>query len=210
MKDRTLALAGVLQATRLVRQIASTGEADAVALSTSIDSVFRIDANSVAEVYGIGPDQHGARPLQHGLRSLIAQIDGGSGRDPALLTLVSRVLNVERRFAVRGDMIEAVHKGIVDIARQRDHYGTTHPTVLSRLGELYAGTFSQLKPRILVQGNPVYLGQPPVVAEIRATLFAALRSAVLWRQLGGSYWDVLLKRPAMAAAARQWLGEHPR
>ena len=50
----------------------------------------------------------------------------------------------------------------------------------------------------MVQGNPHYLGQADVVAEIRAVLLAALRSAVLWRQMGGSLWDFLLGRRANA------------
>jgi high frequency lysogenization protein len=57
----------------------------------------------------------------------------------------------------------------------------------------------------MVQGNPVYLAQPPVVAEIRAILLCALRSAVLWRQLGGSQWDLYLRRPQLLGAARGWL-----
>ena len=57
----------------------------------------------------------------------------------------------------------------------------------------------------MVQGNPHYLAQPGVVAEIRAILLAAVRSAVLWRQLGGSYWDFLLARKAMLQAVEEWL-----
>ena len=40
-----------------------------------------------------------------------------------------------------------------------------------------------------------------MVAEIRAVLLAALRSAVLWRQLGGSLWDLALRRRQLADAA---------
>jgi len=78
--------------------------------------------------------------------------------------------------------------------------------VLAALGSLYAQTVSQLRPRVLVQGNPHYLGQATVVAEIRAVLLAALRSAVLWRQLGGSLWDFLLRRRQMAASIDALLG----
>ncbi|MNT00829.1 High frequency lysogenization protein HflD [compost metagenome] len=57
----------------------------------------------------------------------------------------------------------------------------------------------------MVQGNPHYLGQAGVVAEIRALLLAAVRAAVLWRQLGGSYWDFLLSRKAMVEAVDRQL-----
>jgi high frequency lysogenization protein len=39
-----------------------------------------------------------------------------------------------------------------------------------------------------------------VVSEIRALLLAAVRSALLWRQLGGSQWQFLLARRAMVEA----------
>jgi len=80
-----------------------------------------------------------------------------------------------------------------------------HPDVLANLGGLYADTISHLKPRVMVQGNPHYLGQAGVVAEIRALLLAAVRSAVLWRQLGGSYWDFLFSRKAMIEAVDRQL-----
>jgi high frequency lysogenization protein len=114
------------------------------------------------------------------------------------------VLHLERRFSGNSAAMEAVHNGLKDIARQRDHWGPTHPTVLARLGELYAKELSPIGPRVLVQGNPVYLGQPDLVGEVRATLLAAIRAAVLWRQLGGSYWDFLFGRRALVQAAREW------
>ncbi len=52
----------------------------------------------------------------------------------------------------------------------------------------------------MVQGNPHYLAQANVVSEIRALLLAAVRSAVLWRQMGGTLFDFLLQRRTMLAA----------
>ena len=59
----------------------------------------------------------------------------------------------------------------------------------------------------MVQGNPVYLGQPAVVGEVRATLLAALRAAVLWRQLGGGWWDVLTARRRLVDEAQALLSQ---
>ena len=39
----------------------------------------------------------------------------------------------------------------------------------------------------------------------RDDLLAAVRAAVLWRQLGGSYWDFLLSRKAMVEAVDRQL-----
>ena len=199
MKDRALALAGVLQAVQLVQQMAQTGQAQSAPLAACIDSLFRFDAESPEAVFD------GAAKLRPGLERLVAQLEGGAGRDAALTRMAMTVLHLERKFIAHERAPDAVHAALEDIARQQLHFGPTHPTVLARLGELYASEVSPVGPRVLVQGNPVYLGQPEVVGEVRATLLAALRSAVLWRQLGGSYWDFLFGRRALVQAARDWL-----
>ena len=109
------------------------------------------------------------------------------------------MVQLERRFS-RDPMAVRVRDGIVALAGQAERQGSTHPDVLAALGALYADTVSHLRPRVMVQGNPHYLGQQAVVAEIRAVLLAALRSAVLWRQTGGSLWDFVLRRQAMLEA----------
>ena len=195
--DRVLALAGVAQALAQVRRIAETGAADASVLTTAMDSVFRIDAESPAAVFG------GTGAVGPGLRLLRAYLRNET--DDALLPRLGlAVLQLERRF-VRDAAAGRVHAGILQLAPDAAARGSTHPDVLAALGALYAGTVSGLRPRVMVQGNPHYLGQAGVVAEIRATLLAALRAAVLWRQVGGSLWDFVLRRQAMAAEAGRLL-----
>ena len=62
MKDRVLALAGLLQSVRLVQQMANNGQAETRPLASCIDSLFRFDAESTEAVYG------SARALEPGLR----------------------------------------------------------------------------------------------------------------------------------------------
>ena len=199
MKDRTLALAGLLQAVKLVQRVANEGVGDAPGLDASLASVFRIDADTVESVYG------NATLMRPGLEALVAHLESGRQRDPASSRIAATVLHVERKLIQNSSLMTSIRDGLTDIERQREHFGITHPTVLARLGDLYASTVSRLSPRVLVQGNPVQLAQAPVVAQIRAVLLAAMRSAVLWRQLGGSYWDLILRRRAILAAAKEWL-----
>ncbi|WP_454830780.1 high frequency lysogenization protein HflD [Pseudoxanthomonas wuyuanensis] len=196
--ERVLALAGMAQALQQVRRIAETGQSEAAVVQASLDSVFRIDAASPVEVYGQ------ISGVSSGLRLLRSYL-GNEARDEALPKLALSVLQLERRFVRETNTVNAVGSGISEIAPQAQAHGSTHPEVLAALGGLYADTISHLRPRVMVQGNPHYLGQPGVVAEIRAILLAAMRSAVLWRQLGGSYWDFLISRKAMLEAADEWL-----
>jgi high frequency lysogenization protein len=199
MKDRALALAGVAQAVELVVRIANQGSAEPAPLEASLDSLFRLDAESTEAVYA------GEANLRPGLRALLSHFEGGDVHAPASARIALTVLQVERRLSARPDLLQAIAKGLSDIDRQRAHLGPLHSTVIGRLGELYAATVSQLSPRVLVQGNPVHLSQTSTVAQIRAVLLSAVRSAVLWRQLGGGYWDFVLRRRAIADAARGWL-----
>lgn len=192
MKQRVLALAGLVQALKLVRQIAETGQADAAILGTALDSVFRIDADSPESIYG------GVDALRPGLL-LLRDYFGNRNDDELLPRLALAVTQLERRFVRDASMADQVRDEILALAPTAEQLGSAHPQVLSGLGRLYADSISHLRPRVLVQGNPHYLGQADIVAEIRAVLLAALRSAVLWRQLDGSLWDFLLRRRAMVA-----------
>lgn len=198
-QDRVLALAGLLQALAQVRRIADTGQSDQVQVQTALESVFRIDARDTESVFG------SARELRIGLRQLRDYLANGS-KDEALGKLALAVLQLERRFIRNTTLANKVQAGLRRIAPRADDIGSAHPDVIADLARLYADTLSTLRPRVMVQGNPHYLGQAGVVAEIRALLLAALRAAVLWRQLGGSLWDFVFARRQMAAALDALLG----
>lgn len=199
MHERVLALAGLVQALKQVRRIADTGQAEAAILATALDSVFRIDAASPEAVYGTSD------ALQPGLR-LLRDYFRNENKDDALPRLALAVLQIERRFVRDGAMAQQVHDGILAAAPTAERLGSSHPETLTALGKLYADTISHLRPKVMVQGNPHYLGQADVVSEIRAVLLAGVRSAVLWRQLDGSMFDFVLRRRAMLAAIDSELG----
>ena len=197
--DRALALAGLLQALAQVRRIAETGQAESAQVASALDSVFRIDAANTEAVYA------GAGNLRGGLRTLRDYLANGN-KDEALGKLALAVLQLERRFVREDEVIRKVQTGLQGLSGPAERLGVAHPDVVAGLGSLYADTVSTLKPRVMVQGNPHYLGQAGVVAEIRALLLSALRSAVLWRQMGGSMWDFVLRRRDLAAAIDARLG----
>lgn len=199
MDNRVLALAGLAQALQQVRRIAETGHSEAASVRTAMDSVFRIDADSPEGVYG---NRH---QVAQGLR-LLHNYFRNQGQDDVLPRLALAVLQLERRFVRDGATVAAVSAGIARAEQQaRDLGDSGHPDVLAAIGGLYADTISHLKPRVMVQGNPHYLGQANVVAEIRALLLAAVRSAVLWRQMGGSLWDFVFGKRAMIEAVDRGL-----
>ncbi len=194
-EERVLALAGLFQATALAQQLANEGRCDEGAFEASLGSVFRIDAPSVVGVYG---DVAGVRL---GLRNLISQLDE-TGRDMAITRMAVTVMRLERSLARHGSLLGDLQQGIVSAQRQVEHFGKDSPQVIKRLAELYASTLSTLKPRVMVTGNPQQLQQSNVVEKVRTSLLAAVRSAVLWRQVGGRQWQLLLYRRQCSMLAR--------
>jgi high frequency lysogenization protein len=191
---RVIALAGVFQACRLVQDVATTGKADAASVESSLASIFRIDADSAADVFG------GISGVRLGLEQLIAQLDGE--RDVALTRLVLSVVRLARRLARIAAMRDALREGIESIARQVHHTGVANSGVQARLADLYCETLSHARPRVIVHGNPVHLGNPRDVEQIRAMLLAAVRAAVLWHQVGGGQFRLLIRRREYAMLAR--------
>jgi high frequency lysogenization protein len=194
-EERVLALAGLFQAAALAQQLANEGRCDDIALDASIASVFRIDAPSVAGVFG------NVSNLRLGLRTLIGQLDESS-RDMAVTRMVVTVIRLERSLSNRKELLDRLQQGIVGAKRQVEHFGQNSPQVFGRLAELYASTLSPLKPRVMVTGNPQCLQQPAVVDRVRSSLLAAVRSAVLWRQVGGQQWQLLINRKRCTMLAR--------
>ena len=193
MEARMLAFAGIAQALAQVRRLADTGQADGALLQPLVESVFRIDAVSPEAVYGDG----GA--LAAGLRMLRAHFRN-EPRDPLLPRLALALLQVERHFVADAAAAGGVRERIEALAPLARSRGPLDREVLAGLARAYVEHVSPLRPRIMVQGNPHYLAQADLVGEVRAALLAALRSAVLWRQLGGTLWDFLLRKRAMLDA----------
>lgn len=194
-EERVLGLAGLFQATALAQQLANQGRCDEAAFEASVDSVFRIDADSVVGVYGR------TASLRLGLRTLIAQLEESSS-DMAITRMAITVMRLERALSRHTAQRDELQQGLLAAQRQVDHFGRYSPQVIGRLAALYVATLSRLKPRVMVTGNPQMLQQDAIVERVRTCLLAAVRSAVLWRQVGGRQWQLLVHRKQCAMLAR--------
>lgn len=194
-EERVLALAGVFQGVTLAHQLASDGRCDEAALASSLASVFRIDAPDVVGVFGSVAD------VRLGLRTLVAQLDEHQ-RDANLMRMAATILRLERTFSGRKRLQQQLQEGVVAAQRQVDHYGMEHPAVVSRLADLYSEVISPLRPRVMVAGQPLHLQQQAIVERIRASLLCAVRAAVLWHQIGGRQWQLILRRHQWSMLAR--------
>jgi len=193
-EDKVIALAGLMQALALVRAVALKGSCDAAAMRESLASVLRIDADHATDVFG------GIGNLRLGFQTLVEQLD--QPREPSLTRMAVSVLRLERRLAARPDMLERLRAQIESIAQMAPQDDNSMVDLPARFAQLYVETLSQLKPRVMVEGNQAFLQQAGRQNQIRALLLAAIRAAVLWRQLGGSQLRLLFRRKQYAMMAR--------
>ena len=202
LRDQVLALAGVFQSARLVQQLAREGRGDPEAFRTSVRSILAVDAASVDAVYG---DMSG---LRLGLTLLKDKLTGRSApNDIEMARYVVAILHLEGVLRRQPQMLATIGTGIETAVTQMKFFeaggddADVHPALVDKLAELYSQTLSTLKPRIMVSGEHGHLMNPAIAARVRTALFAGIRSAVLWRQLGGRRWQLLFARGRVARTA---------
>ncbi|SHM45154.1 high frequency lysogenization protein HflD [Phytopseudomonas punonensis] len=190
IQEQLIALGAVFQAAVMVDKIAKTGQAAESEVTCLIGSLLVRDANGTLDVYG-GDDLN----LREGYRALVSALE----RDPTSLQreplrYALALLGLERQLDKRGDLLQLMGNRLDQIQSQADHFGIGHENVISSCGALYQDTISTFKQRIQVQGDSRFLQQPANASKIRALLLAGIRSARLWRQLGGHRWQLVFSR----------------
>lgn len=200
MKERTLALAGVFQATELVRQAANHGTWSGYAANTCLSSLFAVDSESIEEIYG------GNAQMNLGIQTLVSVLRGENQHLDSLRYAVG-LLQIERKFRKQGAMQKNVGESLQQLSLDWDELEEHERQDLQAgaIAELYSQTISTLSPRIVVNGKPQYLNSERTVNWIRTLLFSGLRSSVLWRQLGGGRWSLMFGRKQILADAEALL-----
>ncbi len=200
MKERTMALAGIFQATELVRQAANHGTWSGFAADTCLDSLLAIDADTVEEIYG------SASGLRLGAETLVSVLQGERRYMESLGYAVS-IMQLENNFRRKSAMQSEIGAELQSITTIDDGLELHEIKDLQaeKISDLYTRTISTLSPRIVVNGRPQFLQVDRTVNWIRTLLFAGLRSAVLWRQMGGGRFSLMFGRKKMLEQARTLL-----
>lgn len=190
MQEQLVALGAVFESAALVDKVARTGQVSEPAVGCMLGSLLVRDPKDTLEVYG-GDDLN----LRDGYRALVSSLE----RDPTSLQreplrYALALLALERQLAKRTDLLQIMGSRLDQIQSQVEHFGPTHENVVAACGSLYEDTISTFRQRIQVHGDMRHLQQPSNASKIRALLLAGIRSARLWRQLGGHRWQLVFSR----------------
>jgi high frequency lysogenization protein len=189
IEQRTLALAGVAQAARIVDLAAKTGSWPTPFVEASIHSLFCFEPEAVDSVFGT------PQGIRLGLEQLSACLSLSQDESVAqTLRYTLAMLQLEKRFAKRDDLLSIVHTRLKHAAYSADNFSNNINTINSNIASIYQDTLSTLSYRIKVTGSAQHLNSPHVADLVRALLLCGVRAAFLWRQLGGSRLKLMLSR----------------
>ncbi|RLA23258.1 MAG: lysogenization regulator HflD, partial [Gammaproteobacteria bacterium] len=188
IKNQTIALAALHQAAALVQEVATRGTADQDQLATCVGSILKIDSDSAISIYGSTDNLH------LGLEKLEQQLSGRNNLDPMLMRYTTALIYLEAALSKLPDMQKTITAGIEKTISQTEMFPLLHENIIASLGDIYENTISTLQPRVIVNGEEVYLTTPHNKNKIRALLLSGIRAALLWRQCGGSRWKIIFQR----------------
>jgi high frequency lysogenization protein len=208
MKDQTITLAAIFQAAYLVQQVSRTGQVDENDLTVLVNSITITSPENTLAVYG-----GDLANVKLGLKLLINHLgdpssensnsEGKKVKDPELTRYIIGLINLERKLAKQPKQLTKLGERIDASKRQIDHYSITSDTLISSFASIYSDIISPLGARIQVTGEPTILKQSINQHKIRALLLAGIRSAVLWRQVGGKRRSIFFNRSKIVKTAQQ-------
>ncbi|PRB77134.1 high frequency lysogenization protein HflD [Pseudomonas sp. MYb185] len=197
-EQQVLALGAIFEAALQVDKLARSGQYSEGPTSCLIQSIFERSPDDTLGVYG--GSHHQIRGGLQAVASMLERDTAALQRDA--LRYAMNLIALERQLDKRDDMLAVLGQRLDQAQQQVQHFGLLHDNVMASLGSAYQDTLSTLRLRIQVHGDMRHLQQPDVANRIRALLLAGIRSARLWRQLGGHRWQLLFSRSKLLEATR--------
>lgn len=201
-RDQALALAGIFQSATLVERLAKTGTAPQAQLETGVHSLFQLNPDRTEDVYA------GTQHLLTGLQVSKQMLQ--SRQHPEYtdcLRYALSVLYLQRQLSKKSDLLTILGTRLEKAKIQSEHFTLTHENIFSNLASIYSDTLGTFRFRIQVLGDFNYLQQQRIANQIRTMLFAGVRSATLWRQLGGRRLHLLFQRKKLLHATNELIAQ---
>ena len=197
IQERTIALAGVLQACQQVQSLARTGHANSDAFDNSLQSILVLDAVNTPAVFG------GIEGLRSGLALLKEGVlNSTSGDDLELLRYMMSILQLQTQLYRDDQKFSSFGQSVERLSSY------SNDELIDACSSAYQSHISVLRPQIIVQGEQEHLQQDGVPEKVRTMLLAAIRAAVLWQQKGGGKFRLVWERTRMRHAADEFLKQN--
>lgn len=202
--NQIIALAGIVQSATMVDQVARHGKYNSEHYNPLLQSLFEFDAEKPVDVY------NGLTNLKLGLEQLATFFNRQETEQLKLiLHYVLSIIHLEKKLSKNKDVLNVIHNRLEHLQFRCEHFDDNIDSLNSGVADIYKDCISQLTYRIHVQGQPEHLKINRNAEQIRTMLLAGIRSAVLWRQLGGRRWHFIFYRGNMQKKTAELLKQLP-
>ncbi len=201
IKDQVMALAAIVQSARLARQVAYKGDVAQEDLSNCLKGVFVLDPESVQDI--VGEPQNLKASLQ--ILSDMFSRPAGFLRNDEILQYALSMMRLERQLAEETEMLDTIRSSLESLSLANQEPQLIDDITVNELASIYRRTISKLPGRFQVSGDVKYLKSPHITLKVRAVLFAGIRYAVLWHQLGGRRSNLIFHRRQIFHTIKQLL-----
>jgi len=200
LENQTLALAGMFQSAVLIEQLAYKGEVNQAAFDCSVDSLFAFEAENTLEIFG---DVFG---LSRGMQALTNHLGGkGQASGKNLAYYIMSMMKISANLLKNEAMANSLQAELQKIQQQSIDFEMSRHSTINKIDGLYQNTISKIQPRIIIRGEQSYLSNSDTAAKVRTLLLAGIRAAVLWHQLGGNKWKLIVSRKKYVENARRFI-----
>ncbi len=194
-----IALAGLCQSAMLVPQFASTGVCSASLYRLSIKTLFNTSPKTTDDVYG------GIQHIESGLRVLKQILFSGQKENVEIIRYLFGALNITSKLLKNQEALNKVDQRLARIsalypAMDDETIGEHVDDLSYSLAGIYSDIISPLSSKIKVTGKVEFLQNSLVQAKVRTALFACIRSATLWYQVGGKRLQFIFFRKKISNA----------
>ncbi|RJE70769.1 lysogenization regulator HflD [Pseudoalteromonas citrea] len=177
--EYVMPLAAMCQITKLVQKASKYGQFSEPDVESFLKSIVNLSPNNPSDVY------EDSFALKSGYRTLVEQLTPAGDKDVEMVKYVGSLMQLERALANNSQALDELARRLKDVERQLQHFDVCDSTIIAAFADIYSEVLSPLGQKIQIFGKPELLKQPGIQQKIRALLLAGIRSAVLWRQLGG-------------------------
>jgi len=179
-ENQLLALFGIFQSCCLVEKLSKHGLISENSFKASMESLLHKNPENTLAVFG------SLNNLSLGVQSvktlLTSDFDAESSE---ILRYVIGVMYLAKKLRNNKTASLMVKEGLEQSTGQVDYFSSTHANVVASIAQIYQDSFGVFFYRITVNGHIDYLKQDHIVRRIRCLLFSAIRSAMLFHQIGG-------------------------
>jgi len=188
-QDQILVLSSIFQSCYLVDQLSHKGVVPEKDFTKSMEILFHQNPKNMQAIFG-SPEN-----LQYGVKSIQELLTSGANRKtPDTLRYAIGVMHLAKKLSKNKKMSTAIKKSIKDSMTQIEYFSIAHANVIASTAQIYQDTFGTFFYRINVHGHIDFLNQEFIVARIRCLLFSAIRSSMLFHQIGGRRYQLIFNK----------------